>query len=104
MAITGADLFEALWNRKVNAVYSQQYSSTQQSALLNEALIKVLEDIYRMGYQIILLTKVRALVSTENVETTTNNSIDLFTLIPDFNHLMAVKLCDRGYTILHYIN
>ena len=65
-----ADLL-ALWNRKVNAAYSQQYSSTQQSALLNEALIKVLEDIYRNGLSNYITDQVRALVSTENVETTT---------------------------------
>ena len=87
--MTGADLLP-LWKRIVNAAYSQAYSTTQQSALFNESLIKVIEDIFKNGISGYVNDQVRSLVSTENVETVTNNSIDTVA-ITDFNHLMAVK-------------
>jgi len=87
--ITGADLL-VIWKMAVNSVYSQAYSTANQSAILNESLIKVLEDIYKNGLESYTTDQVRALIKTEATPTVAANKIDL-TTITDFNHFLAIK-------------
>jgi hypothetical protein len=89
MAITGADLL-AIFKRKSNSAYSQAYSSSNLSAILNEGLIKSLEDIYKNGQEYYTADQTRALITTEATPTVVANKIDLSTLTA-FNHFLAVK-------------
>jgi len=93
MAITGADL-KVLWLRKVNAAYSQAYSDTQLSALLNEALLKKAEDLYRNSPTEYTSDYVKALIKTGVAATVTANAVNL-PAITDYNHTLAVKCVTR---------
>lgn len=87
--MTGLELYD-IFKRKINSAYSQALSTTQKSAILNEGLIKVLEDIYKNGQVDFQTDQTRSLISTEYTATVASNQIDL-TSITNFNHFLAIK-------------
>lgn len=87
--MTGLELY-GIFKRKTNSSYSQALSTTQQSAILNEGLIKVVEDIYRNGKSDYQTDQVRAIISTEYPVTVAANKVDL-TDIANFNHFLTIR-------------
>lgn len=89
MAYYGTD-FKTSFNFKTNSPYSQAIGDTKMSALANEALVKVTEQIYKNGNLEYQADTIRAMVVTNDTTAVVANQV-LLSAITGFNHLLACK-------------